>query len=123
MSTGLWIIVGVVALIVAASALQVDVRNRRGGTGGGGGLGGGIGGIDEIFAPTRHEALQELELQRELPAPSPAPGDPPWGRLVLDASGAPVLLDLSAEAGELQSDRAAAPNDRDAPPTPRAARP
>lgn len=31
--------------------------------------------LDEVFAPTRHEARLELERQTELPAPAPAPGD------------------------------------------------
>lgn len=30
---------------------------------------------DEIFAPTRHEAVVELERQTRLPAPAPLPGD------------------------------------------------
>jgi len=30
---------------------------------------------DEIFAPTRHEAMVELERQSRLPAPAPLPGD------------------------------------------------
>ena len=34
-----------------------------------------VGGVDEVFAPMKYEAQQELERQTELPAPAPVPGD------------------------------------------------
>ncbi|WP_394554120.1 hypothetical protein ACDF64_06105 [Agromyces sp. MMS24-JH15] len=40
-----------------------------------GGPAGVIMGVDEIFAPTRHEAQLEQERQSRLPAPAPLPGD------------------------------------------------
>jgi hypothetical protein len=31
--------------------------------------------VDEIFAPTKHEAAIEADRQTRLPAPAPLPGD------------------------------------------------
>jgi hypothetical protein len=32
--------------------------------------------FEEIYVPTRYEAMREFEAQAEVPAPAPAPGDP-----------------------------------------------
>jgi hypothetical protein len=71
-----WIVLaiaaGLVALAVAAQFFGVvDVRERRRSSG----MGGMFASIDEVFAPTRHEAQQELDRQTILPAPAPLPGD------------------------------------------------
>jgi hypothetical protein len=44
-----------------------------------------VGGIDEVFHPEAHEALLVWEAQVEAPAPTPAPGEPPFpsGRIIL----------------------------------------
>jgi hypothetical protein len=70
---------GVLAVLVALGALAqrkgwIDVTGKHAG-GRGGGVAGLMGGVDEVFAPTRHEAQQELDRQSSLPAPAPAPGD------------------------------------------------
>lgn len=49
-----------------------------------------LGPIDGLFAPTRQEALQELERQTELPAPAPTPGDP-----LLDLDTGIARIDIS----------------------------
>lgn len=74
---GWWIapiaVVGIVVLgWLAQRAGLIDLRPT---TKRGGGVAGLVGGIDEFFAPTRHEAQLELERQTELPAPAPLPGD------------------------------------------------
>ncbi len=43
--------------------------------GGGRGLGGMITMVDEVFAPTKHEAALEADRETRLPAPAPLPGD------------------------------------------------
>ena len=73
-----WIIAGA----VVAALIPLGMLAQRKGwidlSGGGVRRGGGVslGAVDEVFAPTRHEALQELERQTELVAPAPVPGDP-----------------------------------------------
>ncbi|HWH98083.1 MAG TPA: hypothetical protein VNS80_06925 [Pseudolysinimonas sp.] len=49
-----------------------------------------MGPIDGLFAPNRQEALQEQERQTELPAPSPAAGDP-----LLDLEKGVARIDIS----------------------------
>jgi hypothetical protein len=74
-----WWVVLVVCVLVAAIAIGaklgwIDFSNKA--TRGSGTVSGAIGGsFDEIFAPTRHEAQQELDRQSFLPAPAPLPGD------------------------------------------------
>jgi hypothetical protein len=97
MSPWLVALLGLVALAVGIEALLRAERRPRVPNGHGGG-GGTFGIIDEVFAPTRHEALQELERQRELPAPAPTPGDPPWGTIVFGEDGAIVAVELTDDA-------------------------
>ncbi|MGH1549887.1 hypothetical protein ACRAWB_12215 [Leifsonia poae] len=69
------IIVAFVAVIVVAVKLGwIDLSNKA--RRGSGTMSGAIGGsFDEIFAPARHEAQQEMDRQTLLPAPAPLPGD------------------------------------------------
>ncbi|WP_431198086.1 hypothetical protein [Leifsonia xyli] len=74
-----WWVVGIVVafvavIVVAAKLGWIDLsdKSRRGS----GTVSGAIGGsFDEIFAPARHEAQQEMDRQTLLPAPAPLPGD------------------------------------------------
>ena len=74
-----WWVVGVVCILVAAIVTGVKLgwialSNKS--TRGSGTMSGAIGGsFDEISAPPRHEAQQELDRQSFLPAPAPLPGD------------------------------------------------
>ena len=92
-----WWAVVVVGVIVAAIVTGVrlgwiDLSNKA--NRGSGSMSGAIGGsIDEIFAPTRHEAQQEMDRQSLLPAPAPLPGDrgdDGWqgGKITIDLGGA-----------------------------------
>ena len=74
-----WWVVGIVAAFVALIVIAVrlgwiDLSNKA--QRGSGTMSGAIGGsFDEIFAPARHEAQQEMDRQSLLPAPAPLPGD------------------------------------------------
>ncbi|WP_374008686.1 hypothetical protein [Leifsonia sp. LS-T14] len=74
-----WWVVGIVAAFVAVIAVAVklgwiDLSNKA--NRGSGTMSGAIGGsLDEVFAPARHEAQQEMDRQSLLPAPAPLPGD------------------------------------------------
>lgn len=74
-----WWVVGVVValvlvIVVAVRLGWIDLSNKA--QRGSGTMSGAIGGsFDEVFAPTRHEAQQELDRQSFLPAPAPLPGD------------------------------------------------
>ncbi|MGO4594688.1 hypothetical protein AB4Z18_12795 [Leifsonia sp. 2TAF2] len=92
-----WWVVGIVAafvalIVVAVKLGWIDLSNKA--QRGSGTMSGAIGGsFDEVFAPTRHEAQQELDRQSFLPAPAPLPGDAGdtgWegGKIVLDLGSA-----------------------------------
>lgn len=93
---------GIVVLIVVAVKLgwiDLSDKTRRGS----GSIGGSVGGaFDEIFAPTRHEAQQEMDRQSFLPAPAPLPGDGARGAW----TGGKISIDLPPFSAE---ERAAAP--------------
>ncbi|WP_166867038.1 MULTISPECIES: hypothetical protein [unclassified Salinibacterium] len=78
----------VVGIAVAQWRGWIELRGNARGTGTG--AGGAIGALDEVFAPTRHEAQRELQQQTELPAPAPVPGE---GPLDLDAGRVRITLD------------------------------
>ena len=85
-----WIVIGVV--VVAALAIAqwrgwIELRGVDNGRGSGNGM---FGFADEVFHPTKHEAMKDLAQQTELPAPAPAPGD---GPLDLDAGRVRIDLD------------------------------
>lgn len=91
-------VIAVVALVIAQRRGWVDFRNKARSSG----SRGMVGIMDEVFAPTRHEAQLELEAQTRLPAPAPTPGDGPG-----DDFRGTVRIDLSARS---------APDTPDAPP-------
>ena len=62
----------VIAVGVKLGWIDLSNKTHRGSNGMTGAIGGSF---DEIFAPTRHEAQQELDRQAFLPAPAPLPGD------------------------------------------------
>lgn len=63
---------GAIVLAVKLGWIDLSDKSQRGS----GSVGGAIGGsFDEVFAPARHEAQQELDRQSLLPAPAPVPGD------------------------------------------------
>jgi hypothetical protein len=75
-----WAVFAGVAVVLVALAVfaqrkgWIDLTGKH--AGGRGGAGAGImGGVDEVFAPTRHEAQQERDRQTSMPAPAPVPGD------------------------------------------------
>jgi hypothetical protein len=75
-----WLIFGGVAVAIVSLGVfaqrkgWIDMTGKH--ASGRGGAGAGImGGVDEVFAPTRHEAQQELDRQTSMPAPAPVPGD------------------------------------------------
>jgi len=73
---GILTFLAVLAAIVGVIALCQRDLSRHPWSGSGGG--GPFGPIDEVFAPTRHEAMAELKAQYDRTAPAPVPGDPPW---------------------------------------------
>lgn len=82
-----------VLIVLAIGALIVGLAQRSwakehwSGSGGGGPFGA----VDEIFAPARHQAMQELKEQYDRTAPAPVPGDPPWMDVDLDGEDGPVV--------------------------------
>ncbi len=74
-----WWVVGIIVAFVVVIALAaklgwIDLSNKS--RRGSGTMSGAVGGsFDEIFAPARHEAQQEMDRQTLLPAPAPLPGD------------------------------------------------
>jgi hypothetical protein len=99
------VIVGVivVAIVIGMRLGWIDLSNKA--NRGSGTMSGAVGGsFDEIFAPTRHEAQQELDRQSFLPAPAPLPGDGDKG--VWDTAGK-ITIDVgSAGRGQRAEGRA-----------------
>jgi hypothetical protein len=68
-------ILGAVA-IAALAAMTIATRGSSRPSRGSGSVGSGVlGSVDEVFAPTRHEARLEADRLTSLPAPAPAAGD------------------------------------------------
>ncbi len=88
-----WWIFGGVALGIAVlgwllqrvGLIDLSVKGRKGGN-----LGGMITMVDEVFAPTKHEAAIEADRVTRMPAPAPLAGDGDkgvfGGRIVIDVS-------------------------------------
>ncbi|MDP1788915.1 MAG: hypothetical protein Q8K56_01175 [Rhodoglobus sp.] len=96
-----WLIFAGIAVILAVVGVianqrgWIDLTNKARRSGGGAGA---MGIMDEVFAPTRHEAQIELDRQTVLPAPAPVPGD---GDLSIGSGssgryGGQVRIDLDA---------------------------
>lgn len=84
-----WLAIGLVAVALLAVAQWrgwIELRGVDNGRGSGNGM---FGFADEVFHPTKHEAMQDLAQQTELPAPAPTPGDGP-----LDLDKGRVRIDL-----------------------------
>jgi hypothetical protein len=93
-----WIVLGIVAGIVVLGILAqrfgvIDLRDKS--RSGGSGMSGAFGSLDEVFAPTRHEAQQEMDRQTILPAPAPLPGDGDKG----------IAVGTSVPGNPLESDK------------------
>ena len=87
-----WIFGGVACgILVLGWLLQhfglIDLTNKRRR---GGNFGGMITMVDEVFAPTKHEAAIQADREARLPAPAPLPGDGDkgvyGGKLVIDVT-------------------------------------
>lgn len=73
-----WLLLGagVAGVLVSGWILQrlglidLTVKGRKGGN-----LGGMITMVDEVFAPTKHEAAIEADRETRMPAPAPLAGD------------------------------------------------
>ncbi len=105
-----WWVVGIIAafvalIVVAVKLGWIDLSNKA--QRGSGTMSGAIGGsFDEIFAPARHEAQQEMDRQSLLPAPAPLPGDKGDGAW----EGGKITLDLGP-AGHGQRAEGRAPSE------------
>jgi len=64
--------VAVVVMWVADRVGWIDLSNKAKRSGGSGGV---VPMMDEVFAPTRHEAQAEYERQTRLPREAPTPAD------------------------------------------------
>ncbi|ODA89891.1 hypothetical protein ATY41_11955 [Leifsonia xyli subsp. xyli] len=96
----------VAAIVVAVKLGFIDLsdKSRRGS----GTISGAVGGsFDEIFAPARHEAQQELDRHSLLPAPAPLAGGEGGTGLW---EGGKIRLDLGA-AGRGQRAEGRTPGD------------
>jgi hypothetical protein len=85
-----WVIVPVVIIGVCIVGQVMGFMNFRQGKDWRRSAGNIMGPVDAIFAPNRHEAMQEVERQSETPAPAPAPGDP-----LLDLENGIARIDVS----------------------------
>lgn len=70
-----WVVVGLAGAVLLGYLAQrfgwIDLSNKtRGGS-----ASGMLGVVDEVFAPSRHEAILEQERQSVVPAPAPVAGD------------------------------------------------
>lgn len=98
-----WLIFAGIAVVLAAVAVianqfgWIDLTNKARRSGGGVGA---MGIMDEVFAPTRHEAQIELDRQTVLPAPAPVAGDgdPSIGSGTSGRYGGHVRIDLDANS-------------------------
>lgn len=81
MSTSEWLTIGAIAfvvLLVAGVSLWTRSYQRKhpGSLKPGSGSGGVLSVFDEIFHPAASDARQIQQVENELPAPAPTPGDP-----------------------------------------------
>lgn len=93
------IVVAVAVLCFLAQRLGwIDLSNKSRSNGSSGSA---LGIGDEVFHPTRHEALVELERQTVLPAPAPVPGDGDPAEVSRRSGmyGGQVRIDLAAPRG------------------------
>lgn len=86
-----WLLIVTAAIVLGAIAQRLGYIDLRGNGRRGGSTAGLVGSLDEVFAPTRHEAQLERDRQTSLPAPAPIPGDGHAG--VLSADGDPDAPD------------------------------
>jgi hypothetical protein len=68
--------------------IDLRVKGRKGG-----GFGGMVTMVDEVFAPTKHEAAIEADRETRMPAPAPLPGDGDKGY------GVRIVIDLPKDEG------------------------
>ena len=80
-----WLLIAAAVVVLGAVAQRFGVIDLRGNGRRGGSTAGLVGSLDEVFAPTRHEAQLERDRQTSLPAPAPIPGDGHHGTLPADA--------------------------------------
>lgn len=76
------VIVAVTVLLVAVGVIDHRRTKRRGGRSPVSGL---VGTFDEVFHPEAARAAEIREVQQELPADAPTPGDPlfPGGKIII----------------------------------------
>ncbi|GAA3731030.1 hypothetical protein GCM10022239_04570 [Leifsonia bigeumensis] len=91
-----WIFGGVaIGIVVIGWLLQhfrlIDLTPTRRGRGG---LGGMVTMVDEVFAPTKHEAAIEADRETRMPAPAPIPGDGDKGIF-----GGKVVIEVPKDEG------------------------
>lgn len=72
-----WLVIAAGAVVFLWLLQRFGLIDLRGTGRRGGGAAGLMSLGDEVFAPTRHEAAQELARETVLPAPAPIPGDGP----------------------------------------------
>ena len=80
-----WVLIAVGVVTLGALAQRLGYIDLRGNGRRGGSTAGLVGSLDEVFAPTRHEAQLERDRQSSLPAPAPIPGDGHHGMLPADS--------------------------------------
>ncbi|GAA1613093.1 hypothetical protein [Leucobacter chromiireducens] len=75
---------GVIALLVTVWRIDRSRRTRDGSV-----LSGTVSAFDNVFHPEAARAAEIREIQRELPAEAPSPGDPPQAGLFSTTPPAP----------------------------------